>query len=184
MTKEKASGVQAKIGGSFEALKSEFGYTNKMAAPKVTKIVVSTGTGGLMKKDRNKNDFIVDRLGKITGQKPSVKAAKKSVASFKIRTGDPVGVMVTLRGKTMYNFLEKLLNIALPRTKDFRGLDAKIVDNIGNVTIPVREHTIFPETADEELRDVFGLGITIVTTAKNKEEATAFLRHIGVPFKN
>ncbi len=175
--------VKEKIDSAFTTLKGEFGYTNKMAAPKILKVVVSTGTGGLMKKDRNKNDFIVDRLGKITGQKPSVKAAKKSVASFKIRTGDPIGVMVTLRGKTMYNFLEKLLNIALPRTKDFRGLDAKMVDSIGNVTIPVREHTIFPETADEELRDVFGMGITIVTTAKDKKEATAFFNHLGIPFK-
>ncbi len=176
--------VKEKVQGSFDALKKDFGYTNTMAAPKIMKVVISTGTGGLMKKDRTKNDFIVDRLGRITGQKPSVKAAKKSVASFKIRTGDPIGVMVTLRGKTMYNFLEKLLNIALPRTKDFRGLDSKMVDAVGNVTIPVKEHTIFPETADEELRDVFGLGITIVTTAKDKKEATAFFRHIGVPFKN
>lgn len=175
--------VKEKIDGAYDAMKGEFGYTNKMAAPKILKVVISTGTGGLMKKDRNKNDFIVDRLGKITGQKPSVKAAKKSVASFKIRTGDPVGVMVTLRGKTMHNFLEKLLNIALPRTKDFRGLDAKMVDSIGNVTIPVREHTIFPETADEELKDVFGMGVTIVTTAKTKKEATAFFTYLGVPFK-
>lgn len=175
--------VKEKASNSFDALKKDFGYKNKMAAPKIMKVVISTGTGGLMKKDRNKNDFIVDRLGKITGQKPSVKKAKKSVASFKIRTGDPIGVMVTLRGKTMYNFLEKLLNVALPRTKDFRGLDAKMVDAIGNVTIPVREHTIFPETADEELKDVFGMGITIVTTAKDKKEATAFFEYLGVPFK-
>jgi large subunit ribosomal protein L5 len=176
--------VKDKVEASYDVMKGEFGYTNKMAAPKITKVVVSTGTGGIMKKDRNKNDFIVERLAKITGQKPSVKSAKKSVASFKIRTGDPIGVMVTLRGKTMYNFLEKLLNIALPRTKDFRGLDSKMVDAIGNVTIPVKEHTIFPETADEDIRDVFGMGITIVTTAKDKKEATAFFRHIGVPFKN
>ena len=83
----------------------------------------------------------------------------------------------------MHNFLEKFLNIALPRTKDFRGLDAKMVDDIGNVTIPVKEHSIFPECADEELKDVFGMGVTIVTTAKNKKEATAFFEHIGVPFK-
>lgn len=175
--------VKEKAQGSFEALKGQFGYTNKMAAPKIMKVVISTGTGGLMKKDRNKNDFIVERLGRITGQKPSVRKAKKSVASFKIRTGDPIGVMVTLRGKTMYNFLEKLLNVALPRTKDFRGLDAKIVDDIGNITIPVREHTIFPETADEDIRDVFGIGITVVTTAKTKKEATAFFEYLGVPFK-
>jgi large subunit ribosomal protein L5 len=176
--------VEEKIKNSFDVLKDEFGYKNKLAAPKVTKIVVSVGTGNLMKKDRTKNDFVSDRLAKITGQKPTVRQAKKSIASFKIRQGDQVGVMVTLRGKIMNNFLEKLLNIALPRTKDFRGIDSKIVDNIGNVTIPIKEHTIFPETADEELKDVFGLGITLVTTAKSKKEATAFLKHIGVPFKN
>lgn len=176
--------VIEKTQSAFDVMKAEFGYTNKMAAPKITKVVVSVGTGNLMKKDRTKNDFVADRLGKITGQKPAIRQAKKSIASFKIRQGDQIGVMVTLRGKLMYNFLEKLLNIALPRTKDFRGIDAKIVDNIGNLTIPVKEHTIFPETADEELRDVFGMGITIVTTAKSKKEATAFFRHIGVPFKN
>jgi large subunit ribosomal protein L5 len=184
MSKANMMTVKEKAHDAYTALAKEFGYTNKLATPKIVKVVVSTGTGTLMKKDRTKNDFILDRIGKITGQKPSLKAAKKSVASFKIRQGDPVGVMVTLRGKTMYNFLEKLLNIALPRTKDFRGIDSKIVDDIGNVTIPVKEHTIFPETADEELKDVFGMGITIVTTAKNKSEATAFFKHIGVPFKN
>lgn len=175
--------VKQKIESAYDALKSKFGYTNKLASPKVQKIILSTGTGTLMKKDRNKNDFIVDRLGKITGQKPAVRKAKQSISSFKIRQGDPVGVSVTLRGKVMYNFLEKLLNIALPRTKDFRGIERKIVDSIGNITIPVREHTIFPECADEELKDVFGLGITIVTTAKNQEEAIAFFEYIGVPFK-
>lgn len=178
------STVIEKTQSAFDVMKAEFGYTNKMAAPKITKVVVSVGTGNLMKKDRTKNDFVADRLGKITGQKPSIRQAKKSIASFKIRQGDQIGVMVTLRGKLMNNFLEKLLNIALPRTKDFRGIDSKIVDSIGNLTIPVKEHTIFPETADEELRDVFGMGITIVTTAKSKKEATAFFRHIGVPFKN
>lgn len=176
--------VIEKTQSAFDVMKAEFGYTNKMAAPKITKVVVSIGTGNLMKKDRTRNDFVSDRIGKITGQKPAIRQAKKSVASFKIRQGDPIGVMVTLRGKLMYNFLEKLLNIALPRTKDFRGIDSKIVDSIGNLTIPVKEHTIFPETADEELRDVFGMGITIVTTAKTKKEATAFFKHIGVPFKN
>lgn len=179
----KIKSVKEKIDGSFDALKGDFKYTNKLAAPKVLKVVIATGTGTLMKKDRNKNDFIVDRLSKITGQKPAVRKAKQSISSFKIRTGDPVGVAVTLRGKVMYNFLEKFLNIALPRTKDFRGLDAKMVDDIGNVTIPVKEHSIFPECADEELKDVFGMGVTIVTTAKNKKEATAFFEHIGVPFK-
>lgn len=165
-----------------EAL-SQFGYKNKLASPHLVKIVVSSGTGSGMKKDRTKNDTVADRLARITGQKPSLRSAKQSVASFKIRTGDPVGLTVTLRGARMMNFLEKLIHIALPRTKDFRGLDRKAVDSIGNMTIGIREHTIFPETADEDLRDVFGLAVTIVSTAKSKEEATAFFEHLGIPFK-
>ena len=112
-----------------------------------------------------------------------MRQAKKSIAIFKIRAGDQIGVAVTLRGTRMYSFLDKLLNIALPRTKDFRGLERKIVDDMGNITIPVKEHTIFPETGDEELKDVFGMAITIVTSAKNKKEATKFFEIIGVPFK-
>ncbi len=164
-------------------MKGEFGYKNKMAAPKIQKVVISVGTGSAIKKDKNRNDFILDRLAKITGQKPTLRKAKKSVASFKVRAGDAIGVAVTLRNTRMYSFLDKLLNIALPRTKDFRGLERRIVDDIGNITIPVKEHSIFPETGDEELKDIFGLAITIVTTAKNKKEATKFFELIGVPFK-
>ncbi len=165
-----------------KALK-EFGYKNAVSAPHLTKITVSVGTGSGMKKDREKNTLVADRLAKITGQKPSLRAAKKSVAGFKSRQGDPVGLMVTLRGARMYHFMDKLINIALPRTKDFRGIDPKAVDTIGNMTIGIKEHTIFPETADEDLRDVFGLAITLGTTAKNKAEALAYFTHIGIPFK-
>ena len=175
--------VKEKENKVYEALKERFHYTNKMQAPKLVKVSVSVGTGTMMKKDRNKNDFVVDRVSKITGQKASTKQAKQSVASFKIRQGDPVGVAVTLRGAKMYNFMDKLLNVALPRTKDFRGIDRKIVDNIGNLTLPIKEHSIFPECADEELKDVFGLSVTMVTTAKTKEEATAYFEFIGFPFK-
>lgn len=175
--------VKEKAAGSFDALKGQFAYKNKLAAPKIEKVVISVGTGSMIKRDPKKNDFIIDRLGRIAGQKPATRGAKKSIASFKVRQGDQIGVMVTLRGAKMYNFLDKLFNIALPRTKDFRGIEKKIVDDIGNITIPVREHSIFPETADEELKDVFGLGITIVTTAKTKAEGFAFAELIGVPFK-
>ena len=175
--------VKIKSEESYSALKGAFGYTNKLAAPKLVKVVVSVGTGSMMKRDNKKNDFVVDRIAKITGQKPATKQAKKSVASFKIRQGDPVGVTVTLRGARMYNFLDKLINVAIPRTKDFRGIDTGIVDNIGNLTLPIKEHTIFPETSDEDLKDVFGLGVTIVTTAKTQPEALAFFKHIGIPFK-
>lgn len=164
-------------------MKPEFGYKNLMSAPHLVKVVVATGTGSAVKRDKNRNDFVVGRLAKITGQKPSLRSAKKSIASFKIREGDPVGVMVTLRGARMYSFLDKLINVAIPRTKDFRGIETKIVDNIGNLTMSIKEHTIFPEAGDEELKDVFGLAVTLVTTAKTKKEALEFFKLIGIPFK-
>lgn len=175
--------VKQKNDNAFDAMKAEFGYKNKFAAPKVTKVVISTATGTGMKKDPKRNEAISGRIAKITGQKPAVRGAKKSVASFKVRQGDPIGITVTLRGSRMYGFLEKLLNIAFPRTKDFRGIDKKSLDSIGNITIGVKEHTIFPETGDEDIKDVFGMAITIVTTAKDKKEAEKFFEHIGVPFK-
>ena len=175
--------VKEKEAHAFEKMKGAFHYKNTMAAPKLKKIVLNVGTGTAVKKDKNKNEAISGRLAKITGQKTAVRAAKKSIATFKLREGEPVGVMVTLRGTRMHAFLDKFLNVSLPRTKDFRGIDAKAVDNIGNITIGLKEHTIFPETADEELKDVFGLAITIVTSARSKAEATEFLRLIGVPFK-
>ncbi len=175
--------VKQKEKKAYSTLKTKYGYKNVMAAPHLTKVVVSVGTGSGIKRDKDRNKFVMDRLSKITGQKPATRGAKKSIASFKIRLGDQVGVMVTLRGARMYGFLDKLINVAIPRTKDFRGLERKIVDNIGNMTMSVKEHTIFPETGDEELKDVFGLGITLVTTAKTKAEATDFFELIGVPFK-
>jgi large subunit ribosomal protein L5 len=174
--------VKEKELNTAKALK-DFGYKNAISAPHLTKVSISVGTGSGMKKDREKNNLVADRLAKITGQKPALRAAKKSVAGFKTREGDPVGLMVTLRGARMYHFIDKLINIALPRTKDFRGIDPKSVDAIGNMTIGIKEHTIFPECSDEDLRDVFGLAITLGTTAKNKAEALAYFNHIGIPFK-
>ncbi len=175
--------VKEKNSEAFQVLKPVFGYKNQMSAPKLQKVVINVGTGTMMKKDNKKNDQIADRLAKITGQKPSKRGAKKSIASFKIRQGDPVGVTVTLRGDRMYSFLEKLFNVALPRTKDFRGINRSVVDSIGNATIGIKEHTIFPETADEDIKDVFGLAITIVSSAKTKEEGFAFYEYLGIPFK-
>jgi large subunit ribosomal protein L5 len=175
--------VKEKEIAGFEKMKAAFHYKNVMAAPRMKKIVINTGTGTLMKKDKNKNDAISERLAKIAGQRPVKKGAKQSVASFKIRQGDPIGIVVTLRGNRMYAFLEKLINVALPRTKDFRGINRKAVDNIGNLTIGIKEHTIFPETADEDIRDVFGMSITLVSSAKNKKEGTAFFEILGIPFK-
>ena len=175
--------VKQKEKKSYSVLKEKYGYKNLMASPRLLKIVVSSGTGSNVKKNKDFNKLVIDRISKITGQKPALKSAKKSIASFKIRQGDPVGVMVTLRGERMYGFLDKLINIAIPRTKDFRGLDKKSVDNIGNLTMSIKEHTIFPETGDEELKDVFGLAVTIVTSAKTKDEASDFIDLIGMPFK-
>ncbi len=175
--------IKEKEKEAFEKMKTDFHYKNAMAAPKLKKVVVNTGTGTPMKKDKNKNDAIGERLAKITGQKGALRGAKQSISTFKIRQGDPVGVVVTMRGSRMYAFLEKLINVALPRTKDFRGINRGAVDNIGNLTIGIKEHTIFPETADEDIRDVFGLSITLVSSAKTKKEGTAFFEILGVPFK-
>ena len=166
---------------SFEAMKAPFEYKNKMQAPKLSKVVISVGVGSL--KDKKKNELILDRLVKITGQKPISRGAKKAIANFKTRIGDVIGYQTTLRGARMQGFLDRLLNVSLPRTKDFRGLDRKAVDDIGNITIGIKEHTIFPETTDEDIKDVFGLAITIVTTAKSKKEAIAFFEHLKFPFK-
>jgi large subunit ribosomal protein L5 len=152
-----------------------------MQSPKVLKVVISSGTGSF--KDKNKNKIVEDRLTKISGQKVVLKSAKKSVATFKVREGDPVGYQVTLRGQRMFDFLNKLVYIALPRTKDFRGLSAHAIDNMGNFTIGMKENTVFPESSDEELKDVFGLAITIVTSVKDKNSAKIFLEYLGFPFK-
>ncbi len=173
--------IKEKNNAAFEALKVTQNYTNKMQTPKIVKVVVSAGVGSF--KDKKKIDLVEDRLSKITGQKPARKGAKQSIAAFKVREGDPVGFQITLRGKRMYDFLDRLLNIALPRTKDFRGISAQGIDEMGNYTMGIKENVIFPETADEELKDVFGLAITIVTTADNKKEAKAFFDYLGFPFK-
>ncbi len=175
--------VKEKEAQTFEKIKGVFGYKNVMAAPRMKKVVINVGTGTMVKKDKNKNEAIGERLAKITGQKTALRGAKQSISSFKIRQGDPVGVIVTLRGKRMYSYLEKLINVALPRTKDFRGIKRSGVDSIGNLTIGIKEHTIFPETADEDIRDVFGMSITLVSSAKTKKEGTAFFELLGMPFK-
>ncbi|MDP3725899.1 MAG: 50S ribosomal protein L5 [bacterium] len=175
--------IKEKEKKAFEALKNEFGYTNLFMAPRLVKVVVNSGTGKASQGDKKRNELVLDRLSKITGQKPAPRGAKKSIATFKTREGDIIGFVVNLRGKRMYDFLDKVLNIALPRTRDFRGLDSSAIDEMGNFTIGIKEHHVFPETSDEELKNVFGFAITIVTTAKNKKEAQAFFEHLGFPFK-
>ncbi len=167
---------------AFKGMKEEFGYKNSMQTPRVEKVVVSVGTGSAKDKKRV-NEIVPDRLAKITGQKPSPRSAKKSIATFRLRQGDLVGFQVTLRGARMKNFIDKLVHIALPRTKDFRGLSTSAIDKMGNFTLGIKEHTIFPETSDEDLRDVFGMAITIVTSSKTKKETLAFLSLLGFPFK-
>lgn len=175
--------VREKEKEAFEKMKDVFHFKNAMAAPRMIKTVINVGTGTMVKKDKNKNETVSDRLAKITGQKTALRGAKQSISSFKIRQGDPIGVVVTLRGKRMFSFLEKLINIALPRTKDFRGINKNVVDDVGNLTVGIKEHTIFPETADEDIRDVFGMSIALVSSAKNKKEGVAFFEILGVPFK-
>lgn len=174
--------AKEKIAAAFSSLKDTFGYKNVMQAPRLEKIVISTGTGKI--DDKGKLALIQDRLSRITGQKPSARPAKQSIASFKLREGDIIGYQVTLRGAQMESFLDKLIHIALPQTRDFRGLKTTAIDEMGNMTIGIKEHTIFPETHNEEIKDVFGLAITIVTTAKTKAEAEALLRHVGLPLQS
>lgn len=176
-------GVRQKEKMAFEKMSKEFGYKNAFASPHLTKVNISVATGTHMKRDRKFNDLVMNRLATISGQKPTLRKAKKAVASFKTRQGDLIGVAVTLRGARMFGFLDKLLNVSLPRTKDFRGVNRTSVDAIGNITFGIKEHTIFPEIHDEELKDVFGMAITVVTTAKNKQEATRFFELIEIPFK-
>ncbi|MEQ1499834.1 MAG: 50S ribosomal protein L5 [Parcubacteria group bacterium] len=173
--------IKSKTTKAFDALKGEFGYKNAMQAPKIMKVVVASGIGSI--KDKKKIELVADRLSKITGQKPARKGAKISIAAFKVREGDPVGMQITLRGQRMYDFLDRLVNIALPRTKDFRGISANGIDEMGNYTLGIKENTIFPESSDEDLKDVFGLSVAVVTNIKNPKETKAFLTHLGFPFK-
>lgn len=174
--------VKTKQKNTFKTLKDTFGYVNVMQAPKLVKVVVSTGVGKT-KGDKKKMELIANRLAKITGQKAAERMAKKSIASFKVREGQLSGFQVTLRGPKMIDFVDRLINTALPRTRDFRGIKREAVDAVGNYSLGIKEHTIFPETSDEDIKDVFGLSITFVTTAKSVAECTAFLEYLGFPFK-
>lgn len=173
--------VQTRLASVYESLKGDFGYKNVNEAPTIEKVVVSVGTGRI--EDKAKIALIQDRLALITGQKAAPRAARQSIAAFKLREGDIVGYQVTLRGVRKMDFLNKLVHVALPQTRDFRGLKTTSVDEMGNYTLGIKEHTIFPETADEDIKDVFGMSITLVTTAGSKAEAEALLRHVGLPLK-
>ena len=164
------------------ALTKEFGYSNVMAVPKIAKVVVNMGLG-----EATSNAKIIevgaDELGRITGQKPVVRRAKKSIAAFKVRKGQPIATSVTLRGERMYEFLDRLMSIALPRVRDFRGVSPKGFDGRGNYTLGLRDQLLFPEIDYMKVDKARGMNVSVVTTAKTDEEARKLLQFIGMPFR-
>src|SRR6266511_4326976 len=164
------------------AIAKEFGIENPMAIPRVQKVVLNMGMGEAIANAKIL-DTAADELRSITGQKPVVTKAKKSIASFKLRQGMPIGVMVTLRGDRMYEFLDRLVSIALPRVRDFRGVSPKAFDGRGNYTIGIREQLIFPEIDFNKVDKLRGMNISIITTARNDEQARALLKGLGMPFR-
>jgi large subunit ribosomal protein L5 len=165
------------------ALTRDFGYKNVMAVPRVRKVVVNMGLG-----EATANAKIVDlgadELARITGQKPVTRRAKKSIAAFKVRKGMPIGTMVTLRGERMWEFLDRLMAIALPRVRDFKGVSPKGFDGRGNYTLGLRDQLIFPEIDYMKVDKARGMNVSVVTTAKTDEEARKLLQYIGMPFRN
>ena len=165
-----------------KSLVEQFGYTSVMQAPKVDKIVVNMGVGEAINNSRFLDDAVAE-LTQITGQKPIITKAKKSIANFKLRDGMPIGTKVTLRGDKMYDFLEKLIKVALPRVRDFRGVSSSAFDGRGNYTFGIREQLIFPEIDFDKVNKVRGMDITIVTTAQSDQEGHALLKGLGMPFQ-
>ncbi len=166
----------------------ELGYKNKMAVPKIEKVVINIGFGkeinGKSSNDQKKMiEDLSNDISMIVGQRPAVTRAKQSISGFKLREGNPIGLRVTLRGKRMYNFLSKLINVALPRSRDFSGIDRKSFDREGNLNIGIKEHIIFPEVSAEKMKNIFGFEITVKTTAKTKDEGIKLLEKIGLPLK-
>lgn len=164
------------------ALAKELGVTNPMAVPRLHKIVVNMGVGEATQNTKML-DPLANDLGQITGQKPVITRAKKSIAAFKVRAGMAIGAMVTLRGDRMYEFMDRLVNIALPRVRDFRGVSTKSFDGRGNYTLGLRDQLIFPEIDYAKVDKLKGMNVTIVTTARDDNQARALLKHLGMPFK-
>lgn len=164
-------------------LTEEFQYTNIMAVPKLEKIVLNVGVGEAIQ-DKKVLDTIVSNMALITGQQPVTTKAKKSISNFKLREGMPIGCKVTLRGRIMYEFLDRLVTLALPRTRDFQGVPDKSFDGRGNYTMGIKEHTIFPEIDTDKVTKMHGMDVTFVTSSETDEEAYALLKHFGMPFKN
>ena len=164
------------------ALMKEFGYKNPMAVPRLEKITINIGLGEASQNPKLM-DSAVQELALITGQRPVVTKARKSIAAFKLRAGMTIGCMVTLRGDRMYEFLDRLMNIALPRVRDFRGLSTKSFDGRGNYTLGLRDQLVFPEIDYNKVDKVKGMNITITTTARTDAEGLALLKHLGMPFR-
>jgi len=162
-------------------LKEDFKLTNRLAVPKLTKIVVNVGVGEAVA-DKKVLDDIARNIASITGQRPVMTHARKSISNFKLREGMPIGCKVTLRGRIMYEFLDRLINLALPRTRDFQGVSDKGFDGRGNYTLGIREHSIFPEIDTDNLDRIHGMDISFVTSATNDEQAYQLLKHFGMPF--
>jgi large subunit ribosomal protein L5 len=184
---EKRPKGTARLRAKFEkevkpALMKEFELKNPMAVPHLHKIVVNMGVGEATQ-NAKVIDPAVNEMGAIVGQKPVITKAKKSIAAFKVREGMPIGVMATLRGDQMYEFFDRLVNIALPRVRDFRGVSTKSFDGRGNYTLGLRDQLIFPEIDYSKIDKQKGMNVTIVTTAKNDNEARALLKHMGMPFR-
>jgi len=164
------------------ALMKELGFKNPMQVPRLQKVVVNMGLGEALTNNKM-IDASVDQLMSITGQKPVVTRARKAIANFKLRAGQPIGAMVTLRNERMWEFMDRLMNLALPRVRDFKGVSPKAFDGKGNFTLGVREQIIFPEINYDQVEKVKGMNVSIVTTAKNDEEGRALLKHLGMPFR-
>ena len=164
------------------ALMKEFGFKNPNQVPRLEKIVINMGLGEVLANNKIL-ESAVDQLGAITGQKPVVTRARKSIANFKLRQGQAIGAAVTLRNDRMYEFIDRLINVALPRVRDFKGVSSKAFDGKGNYTLGVREQIIFPEINYDQIEKVKGLNISFVTTARNDEQGLALLRHFGLPFR-
>lgn len=165
------------------ALQKKFNYTNVMQTPRLEKVVINIGLGEAIQNPKAVDSAIEDVMT-ITGQKPVVTRAKKSIAAFKLRTGMPIGVKVTLRGKRMYEFVDRLFNVALPRVRDFQGVSAKAFDGRGNYTLGIKEQLIFPEINYDKIDKIRGMDIVFVTTANTDEEARELLKGFGMPFRD
>jgi large subunit ribosomal protein L5 len=198
---EKSNGKERRNGGSAQlegytprlkqrytdevipSLMKEFNYSNIMEVPRIVKVVINIGMGTEARENAKSLDNAVNDIGIVTGQRAMITRAKKSIAQFKLREGNPIGVMVTLRGPRMYDFLDKLFNVALARVRDFTGVSPKSFDGRGNFTLGLREQLIFPEIDYDKIDKIRGMEVVIVTTAKNDEEGRALLQHLGMPFR-